>query len=266
MKVQESFVVAEPPEKLWEFFEQVDQVAACVPGVDTVEAVDDDNLKVRVTQAVGPMRATFDLRMRITERREGELIQFQAVGRAVRGAAGNVRTTNTVRLAPTDGGTRVELEGDLAMGGVLGSVGQKVIAKQVAQVTKDFSAALERALKGEPALAPAAPAKAKAAPAKAAVAKAAPAPSAGAAPAEAAAAPATGAAPAQAAAAPAAPVVPEPAADAPVGGGVPVTAPPVAHPSPVGAALGDPRVKVGVAAAAVALLGLVLRAFVRRSR
>ena len=78
-------------------------------------------------------------------------MQFTAVGRAVKGAAGNVRTTNTVRLAVVDGGTRVELESDLAMGGVLGSVGQKVVAKQAGQVTKDFSDALERAITGEPA-------------------------------------------------------------------------------------------------------------------
>lgn len=151
MKVQESFVVAEPPEKLWEFFDQVDRVAACVPGVDEVETLDADNLRVRLTQAVGPMTATFVLRMRITERVVNERIAFQAVGRAVRGAAGNVRTTNVVTLAAADeGGTRVEVGGDLAMGGVLGSVGQKVIAKQVKQVTSDFAASLQAALKGEP--------------------------------------------------------------------------------------------------------------------
>ncbi len=151
MKVQESFVIAESRERLWEFFEQVDQVARCVPGVESVEVIDEENSKIRVTQAVGPMTATFDLRMRVTERRPLEYMQFTAVGRAVKGAAGNVRTTNTVRLAVVDGGTRVELESDLAMGGVLGSVGQKVVAKQAGQVTKDFSDALERAITGEPA-------------------------------------------------------------------------------------------------------------------
>jgi carbon monoxide dehydrogenase subunit G len=149
MKVRESFVIDEPRERLWAFFEQVDQVARCVPGVESVEVVDAENSKVRVTQSVGPMTATFDLKMRITERVENELMQFTAVGRAVRGAAGNVRTTNTVRLEEVEAGTRVELESDLAMGGVLGSVGQKVIAKQAGQVTKQFSDSLERAIKGE---------------------------------------------------------------------------------------------------------------------
>lgn len=157
MKVQESFVIAEPLERLWEFFDDVDQVARCVPGVESVEVIDSDESKVRVTQSVGPMTATFDLKMRVTERRPQEHLQFTAVGRAVKGAAGNVRTTNTVRLAEVEEGTRVELESDLAMGGVLGSVGQKVVAKQAGEVTRQFSDALERAIKGEPAPAEAEP-------------------------------------------------------------------------------------------------------------
>jgi carbon monoxide dehydrogenase subunit G len=162
VKVQESFVIAQDPDRLWEFFEQVDQVAACVPGVESVEIIDDENSKVRVTQAVGPMTATFELKMRITERVPQELMQFTAVGRAVRGAAGNIRTTNTVRLAAVENGTRVDLESELALGGVMGSLGQKVVAKQAGQVTKQFAAALERSLNGD--ADPAASAAAAAAP------------------------------------------------------------------------------------------------------
>ena len=38
VKVEESFVIDEPQERLWSFFEQVDQVARCVPGVDVGRA------------------------------------------------------------------------------------------------------------------------------------------------------------------------------------------------------------------------------------
>ena len=155
MKVVESFIIEETPEKLWEFFEQVDEVARCFPGVDDVEQVDEDNSKVRLTQAVGPMTATFDLKMRITERKPHELMQFTAIGRAVRGASGNVRSTNAVRLEPVeDGKTRVEVEADLAMGGMLGSVGQKVIAKQAGKATRSFAEALQQRLGAPPGAVP----------------------------------------------------------------------------------------------------------------
>ena len=149
MKMREEFVVPEPPATLWEFFEQVDRVARCVPGVEEVTVVDADNSRVRVTQAVGPMSATFDLKMRITDRDPGRSMEFTAIGRSVRGAAGNVRSTNTVALEEAEGGgTRVTLDGDVALGGMLGSVGQKVVAKQAGKVTRSFAEALERELSG----------------------------------------------------------------------------------------------------------------------
>jgi carbon monoxide dehydrogenase subunit G len=149
MKVQEQFVVAGPASTVWEFFEQVDRVARCVPGVEEVTVVDDENSRVRVTQAVGPMTATFDMKMRITEREPGRSMEFTGIGRSIRGAAGNVRSTNRVQLEEVENGhTRVLLESDVALGGMLGSVGQKVVAKQASIVTKSFAQTLEQELSG----------------------------------------------------------------------------------------------------------------------
>jgi carbon monoxide dehydrogenase subunit G len=149
VKVSEEFVVAESPETLWKFFEQVDQVARCVPGVEEVTVVDADNSRMRVTQSLGPMTATFDVKMRITARDPGRSLHFTAVGRSVKGAAGNVRATHVVALEDLHGGsTRVRLEGDLALGGMLGSVGQKVVARQADIVTQSFAQALARELSG----------------------------------------------------------------------------------------------------------------------
>jgi uncharacterized protein len=149
VKVSEQFVIAESPQTLWEFFEQFDRVARCVPGVEDVTVVDDDNSRVRVTQSLGPMTATFDVKMQVTARDPGKSMQFTAVGRSVRGAAGNVRANQMVRLSEEgEGSTRVLLEGDLALGGMLGSVGQKVVAKQAAVVTQSFAQALQERLGG----------------------------------------------------------------------------------------------------------------------
>lgn len=151
MKVTEEFVVQEPPQRLWEFFEQIDRVARCLPGVEDVEVIDTDNSRLRVTQALGPMSVTFDMKMRITDRDPGRAMQFTAIGRSVRGAAGNIRTANVVRLEGLDDGaaTRVVLDADVALGGMIGSVGQKVVAKHAGKVTRTFAQTLERELRGE---------------------------------------------------------------------------------------------------------------------
>ncbi|MGE4177960.1 MAG: CoxG family protein [Thermoleophilia bacterium] len=156
MRVEQSFIVEQPPERVWDFFGDVAGVARCVPGVEAVEVVDDEHSNVRVRQSLGPMSATFDLSMKVVERIPVESIRFTAVGRSIAGAAGNLRTMNVVTLAPERDATRVSLASDLGLGGMIGSVGQKVVAKQAARITAEFAEALERALRGEvaPAAAP----------------------------------------------------------------------------------------------------------------
>ena len=149
MKLHEEFQVGEPVATVWEFFEQPEAVARCVPGVESVSIVDRDNVNVRATQKVGPMTATFEAKITVVERVTNELIRFNAVGKSVKGAIGNVRTSNEVRLQPAEAGTVVTVDGDVVLAGALGSVGQKVVAKQAEKVTAEFAQNLQRALSGE---------------------------------------------------------------------------------------------------------------------
>jgi uncharacterized protein len=150
MKLHQEFVVAEPVSTVWKFFEEPEAVARCMPGVEQVTVLDPDNVQVRATQSVGPMTATFEAKVAVLERVTEEMIRFRATGRSVRGAIGNVRTENTVRLRPCPEGTSVAVDGDVILAGALGSVGQKVVARQADKVTAEFAASLRRALNGEP--------------------------------------------------------------------------------------------------------------------
>jgi carbon monoxide dehydrogenase subunit G len=149
MKMHQEFTVTEPVSAVWKFFEEPDSVARCLPGVEQVTVLDDDNVQVRATQSLGPMSATFEAKVTVLERVTDELIRFRAAGKSVRGAIGNLRTENTVRLRETADGTSVLVEGDLVLAGALGSVGQKVVSRQASKVTAEFAANLERALHGE---------------------------------------------------------------------------------------------------------------------
>jgi carbon monoxide dehydrogenase subunit G len=149
MRMQQEFTVAEPVSAVWKFFDEPQSVAGCLPGVEQVIVLDEDNVQVRATQSLGPMTATFEAKVTVLERVTDELIRFRATGKSVRGAVGNLRTENTVRLRSTADGTSVLVDGDLVLAGALGSVGQKVVARQAAKVTAQFAANLQRALNGE---------------------------------------------------------------------------------------------------------------------
>jgi carbon monoxide dehydrogenase subunit G len=148
VKLREEFEVAEPVASVWTFFESPEAVAQCVPGVEQLTVVTPDDIDVRLTQSIGPMTATFAATVKIVERVPEKLIAFTATGKTVRGAMGNVRATVTVQLEPVGDRTVVLVEGDVALAGALGSVGQKVVAKQAGKVTAQFSRNLETALGG----------------------------------------------------------------------------------------------------------------------
>lgn len=151
MKFVQEFQVAEDPSTLWKLFEQPTVVAECMPGMESIQVIDDDNFVVQVTQAVGPISATFESRVVVAERVENSRIAFNATGKAVRGAIGNFRTESVVMLHPHEGGTLVRVESEAALAGVLGSVGQKIIARQAEKITAQFAENLQARLSGAPA-------------------------------------------------------------------------------------------------------------------
>ena len=148
MKYRHEFRIRASPDEVWRFFERPLEVARCMPGVEEVEplAGEDDSYSVRATQKLGPMSTTFQAKVRITERTAGARIAFTATGKAVRGAVGNFRAQNAVTLTDEGGETCVAVEGEVALAGVLGTVGSAVINKHAAKVTAEFASNLERAL------------------------------------------------------------------------------------------------------------------------
>ena len=148
MKYRHEFSVPESAGTVWRFFERPLEVARCLPGVETIEPLEgeDDGWSVRATQKLGPMTTTLQARVRITGRIAGKQIAFAATGKAVRGAVGNFRAQNTVTLTAEGGETRITVEGEVALAGVLGSVGSAVINRQAAKTTAEFACNLEQAL------------------------------------------------------------------------------------------------------------------------
>ena len=140
MHFEETFTVPKPTDVVWSFFDEPERLALCVPGVESVEPLEDGRSQVRMTQKVGYLSATFNLKMHVSGRDEGRMLEVTSIGRSVRGAVGELRSTNRVQLTPQEGGTRIDLTADIGVGGMLGSVGQKVMASKAKEVARRFAA------------------------------------------------------------------------------------------------------------------------------
>src|SRR6185436_13898316 len=137
MQIQETFTVAAPPTTVWKFFEDIERVARCVPGVQSVDVLGPDRYRVLATQKVGFISATFEMATQIESREPLKPLALSSVGKSVKGAIGNLRSKDRVDFEATpEGGTRVTLTSEMAIGGMLGALGHKLFASKATATTE----------------------------------------------------------------------------------------------------------------------------------
>ena len=70
MLIKNDFEVAQPVEKVWEFFGDIPQVATCLPGAELTEDLGGEKYKGQVAVRMGPVRLQFAGTAEIAERDE----------------------------------------------------------------------------------------------------------------------------------------------------------------------------------------------------
>jgi carbon monoxide dehydrogenase subunit G len=148
MQIKETFTVDAAPVAVWKFFEDIERVARCVPGVQQVEVLAPDRYKVVATQTVGFLSATFEMTTQVQAREPLQYLELSSVGKSVKGAVGHLRSSDRLHFGATEnGGTVVTLTSELAVGGMLGALGHKVIASKSKEITEKFAHALRAELR-----------------------------------------------------------------------------------------------------------------------
>jgi uncharacterized protein len=143
MLIKNDFEVAEPVEKVWTFFEDIGQVAACLPGAELTDDLGSDKYKGRVAVRMGPVRLQFAGTADITERDEaGKRLVVHAAGAEEKGR-GQASMVITATLARSGRGTKVAVTQDLQLSGAAAQYGRGMISDVTAVLMRDFSANLQ---------------------------------------------------------------------------------------------------------------------------
>ena len=156
MLIKNEFEVAEPVETVWQFFGNIPQVAACLPGAELTEDLGDDRYKGKVAVRMGPVRLQFAGTADITERDEmAKRVVVHASGADEKGR-GQANMVVTATLARTSRGTtKVGVVQDLQLSGAAAQYGRGMISDVSAVLMRDFAAnmqgRIERINLGEPA-------------------------------------------------------------------------------------------------------------------
>ncbi len=153
MLIKNEFEVAEPVEKVWQFFQDIPQVATCLPGAELTEDLGDDKYKGKVAVRMGPVRLQFAGTADITERDEAAkrlVVHASGADEKGRGQASMIVTATLVRAGR---GTKVDVSQDLQLSGAAAQYGRGMISDVSAVLMRDFSAnmqdRIERIERGE---------------------------------------------------------------------------------------------------------------------
>jgi uncharacterized protein len=146
VRLEHSFAVDAPPDAVWPLLLDVERVAPCLPGTESVERIDDRAYRVAVAVALGPMRLSYRGDVAITEADDaGRRAVMSAKATEARGQ-GTARATITTTLSPEGNGTRADLVTDLQLTGRVAQMGRGIMVDVSNRLFGEFADCLGRTL------------------------------------------------------------------------------------------------------------------------
>ncbi len=140
MIVDQKVTIPAPPERVWDLMMDVPEVATCVPGVESVEQVGDDEYAGALRVRVGKIAVRLEGKVTVVDRDKDSWsagMNVEAVDRKIRGS---VKAKATMNLQPQDGGVTVLLvHADASILGKLGEFGQAVMRRKADQIVGEFA-------------------------------------------------------------------------------------------------------------------------------
>jgi carbon-monoxide dehydrogenase small subunit len=149
VELLQSFTVNYSADEVWAFFNNLEQVARCMPGARLTSAPADDQAEGEVTVKLGPIVSAFSGMVRV-ERDAGERRgRVQAVGRDARSGS-NARALIGYQVSPlAAASSKVDISIKFMLTGALAQFSRSGLVKNVADhLTRMFAANLEAALSG----------------------------------------------------------------------------------------------------------------------
>lgn len=157
MKLEQSFEVKAPVDKVWETLIDVQRVAPCLPGAEITDAKEDGTYEGTFQVKLGPTTAAYAGRLSMESLDESaHRATMKANGRDKRGQ-GSANATIVSTVNESGEGARVEVETDFTITGRLARFGRGGMMQDISnRLLGDFAKCLQEQLEAEEAAEPAA--------------------------------------------------------------------------------------------------------------
>jgi len=138
MQIKDSFTINAPQEKVWELLFDIPRLSKCVPGIESVEVVNDKTYRGKLVVKVGPIKSQFSGMVTLTE-----VEPPQCIAGAVEGddkaSASSIKANFSGTLTTVEAGTEAAFVVDLNLRGRLAQFGGPVISATAKKLTAEFA-------------------------------------------------------------------------------------------------------------------------------
>ncbi|MPZ53450.1 MAG: membrane oxidoreductase [Acidimicrobiia bacterium] len=148
MKIEHEFSVAQPLEKVWEAFQDVPEVADCLPGAE-LTGESDDGYQGKVSVRLGPMTAVFEGTATIETEESEHRATISGKGVDRRGGSrGQVKMVYALE-GSDPATTQVSIDADITLSGPAAQFGRTGLINEISsRLIGDFVSCLEGKLGG----------------------------------------------------------------------------------------------------------------------
>jgi uncharacterized protein len=125
-----------PREVVWAALNDMEVLRQSIPGCETIEKVSDTEMKAKVTLKVGPVKATFNGKVTLSDLDPPN--GYTITGEGSGGAAGFAKGSAVVRLVEESGATNLNYEVKVQIGGKLAQLGSRLIDATSKKLAGEF--------------------------------------------------------------------------------------------------------------------------------
>jgi len=136
MKITGTSTLAADPATVWRALNDPAVLVRAIPGCRALEALGEDSYAMTVAAGVGSIKGVYDGRVRLSDQQEPDSFRLHAEGS---GAPGTISADVLVTIAAAaDGGTALGYDAEAAVGGMIGGVGQRMLAGVSKRMAAEF--------------------------------------------------------------------------------------------------------------------------------
>ena len=136
MEMKGETIISAAKQEVWDALNNPDQLLKAIPGAQTVEKTDEENLIATVKTKIGPISAKFSGKIKLSDINPPN--SYTLTGEGSGGAAGFAKGSAKVLLEDHNEGTILKYSVNASVGGKLAQIGQRLIDTAANKLANEF--------------------------------------------------------------------------------------------------------------------------------